>query len=111
MRSFYTKIVGVTFENPTGESRQALIEELSQKHRPPFYLQLAHQPDNPYDSKAVAVHDTEGRQLGFLSKDVGQQIYRLLSKGTPVYATATQITGGRGYFYGINLQISYAKAA
>ena len=111
MRSFYTKIVGVTFDNSTGESRQALIEELSQKQQPPFYVELTHQPDNPYDNKAVAVHDPEGRQLGFLSKAAGNQIYRLLSKGIPVYATATQITGGRGYFYGINLQISYAKAA
>lgn len=111
MRSFYTKIVGVTFENSSGESRQEIIAELEQKHQTPFSLNLLHQPDNPHDMKAVAVIDPDGRQLGFLSRDVAHQVARLLSRGVLVDAMATQITGGRGYHYGINLQISYPKAA
>ena len=104
MRSFFTKIVGVTFDNPNGTSRQNLIAELSNL---PCSLSLKRQEDNPHDNNAVAGFDPNGRQLGFLSREVAIQVANLLDNGTKVQAQATQVTGGWPFNYGVNLKVEY----
>ena len=104
MPKFFTKIVGVSFENPTGPSRQELIAGLPST---PCQLQLERQLNNPYDVNAIAVFDTKGRQLGYLSKDIASRLAHELDKGIPIQAKAIQITGGWPFHYGVNLQIEY----
>ena len=104
MPKFYTKIVGVSFENPNGPSRQELIAALP---APPCLLHLQRQLDNPYDSNAIAVLDDKGRQLGFLSKDISSRLANELDKGIQIQAKAIQVTGGWPFHYGVNLQIEY----
>lgn len=106
MRSFHTKIVGVTFDNPNGQNRQEAIRDLYVHHPTPFVLGIELDRDNPYDQNAVAVYSPNGEQLGFLSKGVANQVSKWLRSGMDIRATATQITGGRGYNYGVNLLIS-----
>ena len=106
MRSFHTKIVGVTFDNPNGQSRQSVIHDLYVRKSTPFILDMELDHDNPYDQNAVAVYTSSGTQIGFLSKSVANQVSKWLRQGADIKATATQITGGRGYNYGINLLIS-----
>ena len=104
MRSFYTKIVGVTFDNSNGTSRQSLIADLDNL---PCDLQLERQQENPHDCNAVAVLDPQGRQLGYLSRAVADQIARLLDLGSTVQVQATQVTGGWPFNYGVNLRLEY----
>lgn len=68
-------IVGVTFKNPDGSSRQELLEKLYDEYYTEGYedeigLRLVREPDNRYDSNAVAVYvdsppEYQG-QIGYL---------------------------------------------
>ena len=60
-----TKIVGVTFEN-----RQDIIKRLSVGEM----LKLVQQPDNIYDPNAVKVIRKSGEQIGYLKKEIAQDI-------------------------------------
>ena len=113
MRSFYTKIVGVTFANPSGEARQKLIQRMLQEYKRQGLvgLQLQRQLHNAHDCNAVAVLDLQGRQLGFLSRQVARTVAPLIDKGVAVQASAINVTGGDPRFLGVNLKISWPQAA
>ena len=104
MRSFFTKIVGVSFENTNGVSRQELITELEAV---PCSLGLRRHYDNPHDENAIAVIDPKGRQLGFLSRYIAQQMAPIIDSGLSVQAHAIQVTGGWPLNYGVNIQVHY----
>ncbi|WP_291766152.1 superinfection immunity protein [Maricaulis sp.] len=57
-------IVGESFNNEDGTSRQAIIQSLQIGER----VTLIPEPKNPYDSAAIAVHATQG-VIGYLSRD------------------------------------------
>ena len=76
MNSFFTKIVGVSFENPNGSSRQDLITELEGL---PCPLTLNREHNNPHDENAISVMDSQGRQLGFLSETLLNKWHQLLT--------------------------------
>ena len=50
-REFQTKVVGVTFENADGASRQRIIAKCGIGED----IDLVPEPDNPHDANAVAV--------------------------------------------------------
>ena len=104
MQSFFTKIVGVSFENTNGSSRQDLISELEGL---PCPLTLTREHNNPHDENAIAVMDTQGRQLGFLSRNIAEQMAPIIDSGLLVKAHAVQVTGGWPLNYGVNIQIHY----
>ena len=92
MRSFHTKIVGVTFDNPNGENRQDVIRNLYINTQTPFHLDLTLEYNNPHDPNAVAVYSPAGDQVGFLSRSVATQVSKWLRQGIGVKATATDIS-------------------
>ena len=111
MKGFFTKIVGVSFQNEDGSSRQELIEKLNDTlDQGSIILQLERQQNNPHDSNAVAVCSPEGKQLGFLSKQVCETIAPLLDNGTDVTASVSTITGGWPMHYGMNIHLEYKAA-
>jgi len=57
---FYSKVVGVTYDNPDGSSRQAIIARCRLGEQ----LILEAEPDNQHDPNAVKVLRTNGQQLG-----------------------------------------------
>ena len=57
---FHSKVVGVTFTDA-----QNIIPKL----KPDMWLKLVRQPDNPYDSNAIAVFFAN-HHLGYLPKTV-----------------------------------------
>jgi hypothetical protein len=65
-RTFRTKIVGVTFQNPDGTNRQELIS----KCKVGEYVLLQRDYDNTFDQYAIAVLRKTGEQIGFIDKDV-----------------------------------------
>lgn len=65
-RTFRTKVVGVTFQNPDGTNRQEIIS----KCKVGEYVLLKRDYDNSYDQYAIAVLRKTGEQIGFIDKDV-----------------------------------------
>ena len=104
MQSFFTKIVGVSFDNSNGSSRQDLITSLEGL---PCPLTLNREHGNPHDENAIAVMDSHGRQLGFLSRNIAEQMAPIMDSGLLVQAHAIQVTGGWPLNYGVNIQIHY----
>lgn len=107
---FYAKVAGVTFSN-TGtntENRQRIIAQLSRngilEHG--AELTLRRDPTNPYDSNAVAVIAPDGRQLGFLPRNVAEKASPDMARGARYKAYVAAVTGGDAdSMYGINLKI------
>jgi len=83
-RSFYTKIVGVSFEG-----RQDILAGL----RGDEELRLERQPDNPHDSNAIAVF-RGALQIGFLRKEIAKELAPRMDRGVRYRARATAVTGG-----------------
>ena len=89
--NFMTKIVGVTYENDDGASRQALLSECQEGDK----LLIVRQPDNPHDKNAVAViHESTGQQLGFLSRDIARDVAKAIKKGVTYRGGIKNLTGG-----------------
>ena len=105
LKSFYTKVVGVTRENEDGTSRQKIIGRLKAGDK----AALRREPDNRYDPNAVAVCTASGEQIGYLSREVAAEIAPLLDQGTRVDAEVSSLTGG-GLLYkrtrGVNLKLA-----
>ena len=107
MRSFYTKVYGVSFQNPDGSDRQNILAQLDETYDDGgFPLQLKRESDNPHDAMAIAVIAPTGQQLGYLSRSVANNVAPLIDGGSTVEASATQITGGWPYHYGVNIQVT-----
>lgn len=102
---FHTKVVGVKFED-----RQRLIRRLDRMEElePDTELVLKREPENPYDSFAVAVLTSDDQQLGYLSKDCARQVSINMANGMTYKAYVSAVTGGDAdNFYGINIRIEY----
>jgi single-stranded-DNA-specific exonuclease len=81
---FHTKLAGVSFEG-----RQDVIAGL----RAGAVLDLRREPENPYDSNAIAVH-YGNLQLGFFNKRLAAHIAPLVDAGARYRARVASLTGG-----------------
>ncbi len=97
LEHFYTKIVGVTYEN-----RQNLIKNI----RAGEELFLLQDKDNPYDKSAVAVIDRSGNRLGFLKKELAHRISNNIKNGWKYSVQVSSITGGGTLNYGVNILVT-----
>ena len=104
---FHTKVVGVTFPNEDGTDRQDLIEELEDRIEKgeTVELGLRREPHNVHDPNSVAVLDPDGRQLGFLSRQVVESVAPLMDRGGSVRASVAGLTGGLTDNYGVNIRV------
>lgn len=110
-RPIYSKVRGVSHENPDGSRRQALIKRC----RAGQELVLVREPDNEHDENAVMVCTKGGflrrsRQLGYLSEDLAAQLADELDAGRRIVVTVQEVTGGGGALwwkknYGLNIII------
>ena len=111
INSFYTKLAGVTFHNEGAntESRQRIIRDLSRNGLldPGQRLELRPDPQNRFDHQAVAVYGPDGRQMGFLPKEIAHRIFAKLNAAPKSYALiVSAVTGGDAAFsYGVNVRI------
>lgn len=106
VRHFYTKVVGVTFQNDDGSDRQAIIARCS-----PFETLVAEHEDNPHDPNAMRVCTQGGDQIGHLSREVAADLRRKMQRDFNCAVIATQITGGtaRRPTLGVNVLVLVAK--
>lgn len=104
---FYTKITGVTFNNENGTSRQVLLAQFSDiSEDAPLELTLVREPNNPYDSNAVAIYTGTGEQLGYLNKTTNVTVAPWMDSGEhDVHAYGVLRTGGGNYSFGMNIRI------
>lgn len=97
---FYTKVVGVTFEN-----RQEIVAGLNEGEK----LNLVREPDNPYDGNAVRVENISGAQVGYLNARLARHFAPLLDRGEEYVTYVSQVTGGRDRNYGVNIVIQKVR--
>jgi hypothetical protein len=86
----FTKVVGVTKNNPDGRNRQKIIGACCPLEK----LKLEHEDDNPVDPNAVAVRRANGQQIGYLSAEIAAEVTRRSEQGYRHGAYITAITGG-----------------
>ena len=116
IRHFWTNIAGVKYWNADGTSRQRVLREL-----PPFTpVKFEEEPENLHDPNAVRVCLQDGRQLGYLPREVAGEVmlrrqegcwHRALIGATKL-VTATQ-TGGQvsegGSYLRIDILVAEAE--
>jgi len=91
--SFFTKIVGVSFEG-----RQDVVAGLSEG----LALRFERQPANEFDSNAIAVH-FGALQLGFLKKDIAKHLAPKIDQGVAYQVEVGSLTGGGTKHFGVNI--------
>lgn len=94
--SFYSKIVGVTFNG-----RQQYISQLKAGEE----LTLKREPGNQYDRNAIALYDSRGNQLGYISRALASDMAPMIDNGSRYRICVSDVTGGDGYCYGANISI------
>jgi hypothetical protein len=104
VRSWYTKVVGVTKKNTDGTPRQEVIRNCSEGER----LLLVREPQNPYDPNAIKVCRLSGDQIGYISSDIAERMADEMDTGKRFSARIEDMTGGtRGKpSLGVNIVIS-----
>jgi hypothetical protein len=77
-RYIFTHIAGISFPNPDGTSRQAVLARCKQMQG----LAFKWEENNPVSRTAIAVHRVDtGEQLGYLESRLGQETFNRLRKG------------------------------
>ena len=92
---FYTKLVGVTFEN-----RQELVEQLMAGQP----LELRREQQNIHDENAIAVF-ADGAQVGYLKRNIARHLAPNFDQGIGYTAMVVQVTGSADTNWGANIFI------
>lgn len=108
LNSYHSKIVAVTFEN-----RQDVIGLMSGNEQ----LRFRREPENQYDSNAVAVdalvlHVADRHEwlpIGYIAKDKNSELAKVLTDGRYASIKLSEITGGGDKAYGINVYIEHER--
>ena len=103
VRHFFTKVVGTTYKNADGSSRQEIIDMLLTGEK----LELENEDDNPVDPNAVAVHSECG-QVGYLSRSLAEQVLQGSDQGKRYMVFVKEITGEPPR-HGVNLLVIVAE--
>ena len=94
-----TTVVGVTFANKDGTSRQEIILSCTEGEE----LEVRHYDDAEFPS-AFGVFKKNGQQLGHISRELADDLYAFYREN-PMYAIVTGITGGGKLTYGCNIRL------
>lgn len=78
------KVVGVSFPNEDGTSRQDNIKEMTENEI--NNLTIQREPNNPYDTNAIMVLNL-GKQIGYIGKNFASIIAPLIDQGVQFSVT------------------------
>lgn len=98
-RDFYSKVVGVTFGNDDGTSRQEYIKKL----KPGQELIFKPVPTPEYPD-AIGVFTLKGKQIGHVKADLATELKERYPDNY-MNVTVSEVTGGGGKTYGCNIHI------
>lgn len=99
-----SKVVGVSFKNDDGTSRQNVIRNCHANE----VVRLVRDYRNPKSDHAIRIVDSNGQMLGHLNEFRARQIAGIMDRGQPYMAVISVITGGGEHPLGANL-IVYAS--
>ena len=100
--SFFTKVVGVSFEG-----RQSIVAGL----RGDEPVELVRRPDNAHDPLAIEVR-FGALQLGYLRREIAKRLSPKIDAGERYVANVSGVTGGRnGKNVGVNLSVRRLSAS
>lgn len=77
VRHWFPNVVGESFDNDDGSSRQKIIRAC----KPMEQLALVREPNNPHDANAIAVKRQNGQQLGYLPRELAKETISTESHG------------------------------
>lgn len=92
----HTKVVGISYEG-----RQRFIEKIKQGDA----LDLVRDPNNKYDRNAIKILTKSRLQLGFVRKELAQQLADAMDRGNRYFCEVTGITGKEKDNQGVNIKI------
>ena len=92
---FYTKVVGVTFNN-----RQQYVKQCYNGQQ----LDLVRDKFNPYDKNAIAIYAGDN-QVGFLSEELAQKLAPKMDSGIIYECFVECVTGDTHNINGLNIKI------
>ena len=105
--SYHSKLVGVSFEG-----RQEVIAKMNKDDD----IRFRREPDNGFDSNAIAVdaliYETKNKAkwtpIGYIARDKNAELALILDEGKEASIKISEITGdGVSKHYGVNVFISY----
>lgn len=97
-KQFFTKLAGVTFDN-----RQNVIRGLKSGEE----LFMERQPNNSFDSNAILIKNSNGKEIGFLKADLAKFLAKEIDENFAEYKIIViAITGQDNQSYGVNVLIS-----
>lgn len=105
MRPFYTKLVGVTFPNDDGSSRQKIIASLSAGD----VLHLVDMASEEYP-EAIGVFNARNQQCGHLRREFALSLRMHYQDFESLSVHVVDVTGGDGMNYGCNIEITATDA-
>ena len=70
-------VVGVTFDNEDGTSRQQILETVKKED----ILKLQREPSNIYDINAIKVMTEDNRQIGYIGKQYAEILSPMMDMG------------------------------
>ncbi|WP_348266872.1 HIRAN domain-containing protein [Edaphobacter paludis] len=76
-KHFYTKVVGVSFQNSDSSSRQDTIQSLIVCQE----LEFRKEPQNKFDPNAILLCTQNGLGIGYLNERLAGEVTRSLNKG------------------------------
>lgn len=88
------KVVGVTFTNEDGISRQGIISQLDNDS----IVTIRREPTNKFDTNAIAVF-TEYGQVGYIGKDYASIIAPMMDAGTQFEASIAETDKYKDNYY------------
>ncbi len=103
VESFFTKVVGVTFDNPDGENRQKVISRCKEGE----ILRLLRDSTISGHPNAVKVCRLNGEQLGYIRSELSLNLAPRMDRGMEVFAEIKDITGGEEgrETLGVNIEV------
>jgi len=99
-----TNAVGVA----SAEGRQELLEiilGIPKDERP--VIVLVREPDNDFDSNAIAVLTDTGDGIGYIRSHIASSLSRIIDAGSVATVVDYAIVGGGSSFFGITLTIQH----
>jgi hypothetical protein len=96
LKTFKTKVAGVTHQNPNGTDRQKILAKCDTGE----IVRLVREPDNPYNEYAIAVFRKSGEQIGYIAQHVAKEHPALhgladdMDDGYDVAALIVDLVGG-----------------
>jgi hypothetical protein len=110
LMAFFSKIYGTAHKNTNGGERQSIIKRYC---RPGMRHILRPEPENKFDAYAIGIWlkvrvwlmFQKELQLGYINRDLSEELSKFILNGGELIATISDVTGGGRKTYGINIEI------